>query len=67
MARLPLAKTPYQDAMNYFEGAPEAIIKLAKAEAFQYVLENIAGEIKPRIPDGLFHADNLKKDQCIAR
>ena len=53
--------------MNYFKGAPEAIVELAKTEAFQYVLENIAGEIKPCIPDGLFHADNLKKDQCIAR
>lgn len=43
------AKTPYQDAMNYFKGAPEAIVELAKTEAFQYVLENIAGEIKPYI------------------
>ncbi len=43
------AEMPYQDAMNYFKGAPEAIVELAKTEAFQYVLENIAGEIKPYI------------------
>ena len=42
-------KTPYQDAINYFKGAPEAIVELAKAEAFQYVLENRDGETKPYI------------------
>lgn len=42
-------KVPYQDAMNYFKGAPEAIVELAKTEALQYVLENIDGEIKPYI------------------
>lgn len=35
----------YQDAMNYFKGAPETIIELAKKEALQYVLEDI-DEIK---------------------
>ncbi len=43
------AEMPYQDAMNYFEGAPEAIVKLAKAETLPYVLKNIAGETKPYI------------------
>lgn len=42
-------KTPYQDAMNFFKDAPEAIVELAKSEAFQYVLGNIDGEIKPYI------------------
>ncbi len=31
--------------MNYFKGAPETIIELAKKEALQYVLEDI-DEIK---------------------
>lgn len=38
-------KTPYQNAMNFFKDAPEAIVELAKSETFQYVLENIDGEI----------------------
>ncbi len=38
-------KLNYQDAMNYFKGAPETIIELAKKEALQYVLEDI-DEIK---------------------
>lgn len=42
-------KTPYQDAMNFFKDAPEAIVELAKSETFQYVLENIDEEIKPYI------------------
>ena len=42
-------KMPYQDAMNFFKDAPEAIVELAKSETFQYVLENIDGEIKPYI------------------
>ncbi len=40
---------PYQDAMNFFKDAPEAIVELAKSETLQYVLENIDGEIKPYI------------------
>lgn len=43
------ANMPYQDVMDYFRGAPEAIIELAKTEALQYVLENIDGETKPYI------------------
>ena len=43
------AKVPYQDAMNYFKGAPKAIARLAKTETLLYVLENIAGETKPYI------------------
>lgn len=43
------AKTPYQDAMNYFLGAPDAVFELAKAEALQYVLEDIDEEAKPYI------------------
>lgn len=42
-------KTPYQDAMNFFEDAPEGIVELAKSETFRYVLKNIDGEIKPYI------------------
>ena len=42
-------KMPYQDAMNFFKDAPEAIVELAKSETLQYVLENIDGEIKPYI------------------
>ena len=43
------AKAQYQDAMNYFKGAPETIIELAKKEALQYVLADIDGETKPYI------------------
>lgn len=39
----------YQDAMNYFKGAPETIIELAKKEALQYVLADVDGETKPYI------------------
>lgn len=43
------ARKPYQDAMNYFKGAPEVIVELAKTEALQYVLENIDGKTTPYI------------------
>ena len=43
------AQRPYQDAMNYFKGAPEGIVELAKTEALRYVMENIDGETKPCI------------------
>ncbi|PGA90947.1 hypothetical protein [Bacillus toyonensis] len=37
------------DAENYFEGAPSAVIDIAKEEAFQYVLEEVQGETVPFI------------------
>ncbi len=40
---------PYQNEINYFKGAPEAIVEFAKKETLQYVLENIDGDTKPYI------------------
>lgn len=37
------------DALNFFDGAPEEIIQIAKNEALQYVLEDIEGITKPVI------------------
>lgn len=43
------AKIPYRDAMEYFKGAPKAIVELAEAESLLYVLENMDGGTKPCI------------------
>lgn len=37
------------DALNFFEGAPEEVIRLANNEALQYVLEDVEGITKPVI------------------
>lgn len=37
------------DALDFFKGAPESIIQVAKDEALQYVLEDIQGVSKPII------------------
>lgn len=37
------------DALNFFKGAPQEIIELAKNETLQYVLENVGDAVKPLI------------------
>lgn len=37
------------NALDFFEGAPQEIIELAKKETLQYVLENVEGLVKPVI------------------
>lgn len=37
------------NALDFFEGAPQEIIELAKKETLQYVLDNVEGLVKPVI------------------
>ena len=46
-------------AENYFQGAPSEIIELANAEALQYLLDEVDGEVRPFITTAFWGKDEL--------
>lgn len=57
-----------KQAKEYFVGAPKEVVNLAENEAFQYLLENVEGEIVPIITtafwgvgENIFTIDSLKE------
>ena len=42
------------EALNYFQGAPKDIIKIAKEETLQYLLEEVNGTVVPLITTAIW-------------
>jgi len=53
------------DVDYFFQGAPKEIVDLAYAEALQYLLDDVEGEIKPSITTAFWGEDSIYTNDSV--